>query len=285
MGRPHDILNWLRQNRDSLRKSEQKVAECVLRNPNDVIHMRIVDLATEAGVSEPTIVRFCRTISFDSFQSLKVSLAQQLASMQTQMPFPINSGDSLQQIGARIFSDVQSSLQQVFNQLSWERIEQVCAWISESSRLYFFGYGASAAVAADAQQKFFRLKLNTQACPDPDMQMLIAGLVEENDVIVAISHSGRTNNLIQSCMRARASGARVVAISPSQSALANIANLNISVSVDEDTDAFTPLASRLAHLMILDTIATNLFQKLDKRHTQKLNQAKKNLSSLRLSPN
>ncbi|ABC27638.1 Transcriptional regulator [Hahella chejuensis KCTC 2396] len=285
MGRPHDILSWLRQNRDTLRKSEQKVAECVLRNPNDVIHMRIVDLATEAGVSEPTIVRFCRTICFDSFQSFKVSLAQQLASMQRQTPFRARSGDSLQQLGAKIFSDVQSSLQQVFNQLAWDRIEQACAWISNSPRLYFFGYGASAAVAADAQQKFFRLKPSTHACPDPDTQMLIAGLVETNDVIIAISHSGRTNNLIQSCMQARASGAKVVAISPPQSALANIANLNIGVSVDENADAFTPLASRLAHLMILDTIASNLFQKLDEQHVQKLNQAKKNLSSLRLSPN
>ena len=75
-----NLLKSISEARINLRKSEQKVADYVLEHPNDVIHMRIVDLAAEANVSEPTVVRFCRALNYDGFQDFKLTLAQGLAS-------------------------------------------------------------------------------------------------------------------------------------------------------------------------------------------------------------
>lgn len=274
--RPH-ILNWLRQNFDSLRKSEQKIADTVLKMPADVIHMRIVDLSTEAGVSEPSIVRFCRAIGFDSFQAFKVTLAQQTAAQQSPVAYPITLDDSIKEIGQKVFQGVQGALQQVFKQIEWPLVEDASDRIAQSQRIFFFGYGASAAVASDAQHKFFRLNLATQACVDPDTQIMIARLMDPGDTVIAISSTGRSTNLLEACKVVGETGAVLLSISPPHSELAQLANINISIELDEDTEVFTPMASRLAQLTVLDCIATSLFLRLDTKHAKKLVQAKAGL--------
>ena len=72
------ISEQIRQTLPAMRPSEQKVAQFVLSNPSAVIKMRIVDLASHVNISEPTVVRFCKAIQCDGFQSLKLRLAQEL---------------------------------------------------------------------------------------------------------------------------------------------------------------------------------------------------------------
>ena len=261
--RPH-VLNWLRQSLATMKKSEQKIANAILQSPHDIIHMRITDIASEAQVSEPSIVRFCRTAGFESFQKLKVTLAQQLAAQNSPVAYPIEASDSVQEIGQKVFQGVNASLQQVYNQVQWQEVEKVIEKIADSNRLFLFGYGASAAVGADAQHKFFRLNLATQMCSDPDTQMMMAKLMQTGDTVIAISRTGRNSNLLEACKIAKTSGANIISLSPLLSHLASSAHININVELDEDTDQFTPMASRLAQLTILDTIATSLFLRLSR---------------------
>ena len=74
-----NLIRRIENNQSTLRKSEAKVASFVLDNANQVIRMRIVDLASQSGVSEPTVIRFCRAIGFDGFRSFKLQLAQHLS--------------------------------------------------------------------------------------------------------------------------------------------------------------------------------------------------------------
>ncbi len=283
MQKPPHILNWLRLHFDELRKSEQKVAEAILRLPDDVIHMRIVDLSEEARVSEPSIVRFCRAIGFDSFQSLKVTLAQQMAANQSPVAYPISLNDSIQDLGNKVFQGVQSGLQQVFNQIDWTAVETAVDSIASCKRLFLFGYGASAAVACDVQHKLFRLKLSTQACSDPDTQMMISRLLNPDDAVIAISRTGRNTNLLDACHAIKESGAMLIGLSPGHSRLAKTAIVNIAIELDENTDVFTPMASRLAQLAVLDCIATALFLRLDEKHATKLAQAKAGLQKHKIN--
>ncbi len=88
------LFDEMRRRMEHFRRSEQKVARFVLRNPDEVIHMRIVDLATEAKVSEPTVVRFCRALGCNGFQDFKLQLAQMLASGSQFAQFSMNDSDS-----------------------------------------------------------------------------------------------------------------------------------------------------------------------------------------------
>ena len=101
--KPAEITQAISDALSDLRKSERKVAEFVLKNPLRVIHMRIVDLAQQATVSEPTVVRFCRAVGCEGFQDFKLALAQQLASSPSYGQIAVTDTDSTREYTHKVF--------------------------------------------------------------------------------------------------------------------------------------------------------------------------------------
>ena len=146
--RPTDIFQTIRDTRPDLRKSEQKVADFVLAAAHEVIHMRIVDLAQEAHVSEPTVVRFCRAIGCNSFQAFKVELAQYVAQKPKFRPFSLSEHDSAQQYTAKVFDSVMETLGHVRERLDPALIEAAVTALAHAQRVELYGFGASSAAIA-----------------------------------------------------------------------------------------------------------------------------------------
>ncbi|WP_227519785.1 SIS domain-containing protein [Mangrovitalea sediminis] len=278
------ILQVLRQSRDNLRKSEQKVAEYVLRQPEDVIHMRIVDLATESHVSEPTIVRFCRAIGCDSFQGFKLALAQQLVRREVKIPFAIDASDSAEQLGRKLANNSMDCLAEVRDNLDWKAVQHAILKLSQARRVDFWGFGASGIVALDAQQKFFRLNLATNAYSDPDMQHMSAMTLAADDCVIAISHSGRTRNLMLSGTLAQEQGACLITLCPPGTPLFDLGDISLPVAINQDNETFTPMNSRLAHLVVLDILATGLYLQKRPDIDHHLDRVKGSLQPLKLPP-
>lgn len=253
------ILQQLRSHRHELRKSEQKVAEFVLRWPEEVIHMRIVDLATEASVSEPTIVRFCRSLGVDGFQNFKLSLAQQLVRQEALVPFDLNATEDPAELGRNLINNTRDCLAQVRDAMDWQAVHRAISKLSQARHIEFWGFGASGIVAQDAQQKFFRLEVSTSAYSDPDMQHMAAATLAPEDCVVAISHSGRTRSLLDSGTRAQQQGSSLIGLCPRNTPLFDLCDIAIPVQIDEDNEIFTPMNSRLAHLVLLDILAAGLY--------------------------
>ena len=150
-----------------------------------------------------------------------------------------------------------------------------------SGRVEFYGFGASGSVAADAQHKFFRLQVSTAAYTDPHIQLMSAISLSEKDVVVAISQSGRTKALIQSVNLALEAGATVIGLAPANTPLSELCSISIHVNVEEDQHEFTPVSSRIAHLLVIDVLAMGVarFRKtMLKDHLKRMN---KNLRTLR----
>lgn len=266
----------------NLRKSEVKVAEYVLRSPQQVMHMRIVDLAQEAQVSEPTIVRFCRGIGCNGFQEFKVRIAQEMAITNNIGQFAIIEDDSIEDICDKIADTTIQRLHQVKTQLKSTQVAAAANAISNARRVEFYGFGASGAVAIDAQHKFFRLQVATAAYSDPHMQAMSAVTLSEQDVVVAISQSGRTKDLLHSVQLAQQHGAMVVSLAPANTALSAAADLPIDINIEEDTEQFTPMTSRIAHLMVIDMLAVAVTQRRGPEFAAHLNAIKRSIKSLRL---
>lgn len=265
-----------------LRKSEVKVAEYVLKSPQQVMHMRIVDLAQEAQVSEPTIVRFCRGIGCNGFQEFKVRIAQEMAVANNIGQFAIAEDDSIEDICDKIADTTIQRLHQVKAQLNTQQVAKVANAISAARRVEFYGFGASGAVATDAQHKFFRLQVATAAYSDPHMQSMSAVTLNEDDVVVAISQSGRTKDLLHTVQLAQQHGAQVVSLAPANTPLSLNADLPIHINIEEDTEKFTPMTSRIAHLMIIDMLAVAVTQRRGPEFATHLNAIKRSIKSLRL---
>lgn len=265
-----------------LRKSERKVADYVLENLADVIRLRITDLANAAEVSEPTVIRFCRAIGCNGFQDFKMTLAQELASNPGFGQVTVTENDSTLDYSYKIFDSTIDILRKVRDQLDMTIITQAVNALAIAKRVEFFGFGASGAVAADAQHKFFRLQLVTAAHSDHHIQNMSATSMQEGDVVVAISQSGRTSALMSSLTLVKDAGGTVIAISPSDTPISELADIAIEVNVEEDTEVYTPLSSRIVHLVVVDVLAIGVAQRRGPALKEHLLKLKRGLKDLRL---
>lgn len=256
--KPRNIVRAIETQRAKLRKSERKVADYVLAQPNEVIHMRIVDLAQEAHVSEPTVVRFCRAIGLDGFQSFKLALAQHVANSPQYQEFHFSDQDSAHEYTFKVFDATMESLKRVRDSVDVGAIEQAVAGLTQARRVAFFGFGASSAVASDAQHKFFRLDIPSGAYADPHLQTMAAMSLKAEDVVVAISQSGRTQALLDALTLVRANGTQVIVIAPPGTPVCDQADVAIYVDVEENTRDHTPLPSRIAQMAIIDILAVGV---------------------------
>ena len=272
---PALLLQRISSELTGLRKSERKVADYVLKHLEEVIHLRITDLAKKAEVSEPTVIRFCRAVGCSGFQDFKMILAQDLASSPNSGQFALTETDTTSDYCKKVLESTADTLLQLSGELDTEAITDALNLISTANRVEFFGFGASSFVAADAHQKFFRLKVTTAAHSDHVFQNMSANTMKEGDVVVAISQSGRTNALLESIALVQASGAKVVGIAPGNTPVIDSVDIPIAVNVKESVDLYTPLSSRIAHLLVIDILVIGLAQRRGsglEEHLRKLKQ-------------
>ena len=275
-----NLIRRIADSQSVLRKSEAKVASFVLENANDVINMRIVDLAASAAVSEPTVIRFCRAIGYNGFKAFKLQLAQQLGVGGVYTQFAVDDTDTVTDLRNKVFDTTVGSLITVRDELDPSVMEQAINTISKARRVEFYGFGASGSVAADAQHKFFRLQLSTSAYTDPHIQHMSAISLGSEDVVVAISQSGQSRALLQSVRLAREAGATVIGLAPMNTPLSQQCSIPIYVNMKEDHQAFAPVSSRIAHLVVIDVLATGVAlhrKPLLKDHLKRLKKSQKSL--------
>lgn len=252
------LLDRLEALLDRLRPSEQAVARFVLRHPNLVISLSFPDIAARSGVSQPTVARFCRAAGFSGYRDFKLRLAQSLANGVPYVHHDVSKEDSMADIGAKVFDRGIAALVGVRNHLDPIALAKATKLLAEARQIEFYGLGNSGIVAMDAQHKFFRLGAPTAAYADPHIHAMSASLLGKGDVVVAISGTGRTRELIHSAQIARGAGASVIAITSSATPLAKLADVAIIADVPEDLDVYAPMTSRIVHLVLLDALAVGV---------------------------
>jgi RpiR family carbohydrate utilization transcriptional regulator len=276
------ILREIEARLDQLRPSERKVADLVLAQPDAVIHMRIVDLAAAAEVSEPTVVRFCRAIDCEGFQNFKLALAQSSAANHSTEPFSLSELDTARDYTFKVFDATMETLKRVRDTLDLDAIEVAVDALCNANRVEFYGFGASSPVAIDAQHKFFRLQIASAAHSDPHIQAMSAMSLTSGDVVVAISQSGRTTSLLEAMAHVREAGAIIIGLAPGSTPVLQGCTIPIPIDVEDvSQDSYTPLPSRIAHLAVIDILAVGVSKMKGEKVSSHLNKLNRVLQSLR----
>jgi RpiR family carbohydrate utilization transcriptional regulator len=244
----------------SLAPAEQRVAKLVLSDPRSFAKQPISELANRAHVSKPTVVRFCRSVGYDGLSDFKLKLA---GSVSEGVPFihrSVDVDDKTNDIMVKVIDNTVAAFLKYRNDASTPAIEKAVTTLVEAftkgKRIEFFGVGNSGVVAQDAQHKFFRLGMHTIAYSDGHMQVMSASLLGPGDCVVVISNSGRTRDLMDACDIARKNGATTIVITASGSPLASAGHIHLAADHPEGYDRYSPMVSRLLHLMIIDILAT-----------------------------
>jgi RpiR family carbohydrate utilization transcriptional regulator len=263
-----NTLEKIQSHLELLSKSERKVAEVILASPQTAIHSSIATLARMADVSEPTVNRFCRRLDTKGFPDFKLHLAQSLANGTPYVNRNVEEDDSVASYTVKANLDIAA-------------INRAVDLLTQAKKISFFGLGTSAAVAHDAMNKFFRFNIPVVYFDDIVMQRMGCMNSSEGDVVVLISHTGRTKNLVEMAQLARENDATVIAITSRDTPLAHEATLALLLDVPEDTDVYMPMVSRIAQLTLIDVLATGFTLRRGAKFRDNLKRVKEALKESR----
>ena len=280
------MLDRIKASLPSLAPAEQRVGRLVLTDPRSFAKLPVSELANRAHVSKPTVVRFCRSVGYDGLSDFKLKLA---GSVSEGVPFihrSVNADDKTNDIMVKVIDNTVAAFLKYRNDASSAAIERavnaLVAAYRAGKRIEFFGVGNSGVVAQDAQHKFFRLGVHTIAYSDGHMQVMSASVLGPGDCVVVISNSGRTRDLMDACDIARKNGATTIVITASGSPLASAGHIHLAADHPEGFDRYSPMVSRLLHLMVIDILATCVALRIGGETLQPLlREMKNNLRSKR----
>ncbi|MEQ9968961.1 MurR/RpiR family transcriptional regulator [Pectobacterium carotovorum] len=276
-----NMLEKIQSHLELLSKSERKVAEVILSTPQTAIHSSIATLAKMADVSEPTVNRFCRRLETKGFPDFKLHLAQSLANGTPYVNRNVEEDDSVDAYTSKIFESSMAGLEQVKSSLDVTAVNRAVDLLTQAKKISFFGLGASAAVAHDAMNKFFRFNIPVVYFDDIVMQRMSCMNSSDGDVVVLISHTGRTKSLVEMAQLARENDATVIAITSDGTPLAREASLALRLDVPEDTDVYMPMVSRIAQLTLIDVLATGFTLRRGEKFRDNLKRVKEALRESR----
>ena len=284
------MLERVKASLPALPPAEQRVARLLLADPRSFASLPVAELAERAHVSKPTVVRFCRSVGYDGLADFKLKLA---GSVSEGVPFvhrAVDDDDKAGELAVKVIDNAVSALLKYRNAAAGHDLERAIEVLAEAGRsgrrIEFYGVGNSGIVAQDAQHKFFRLGVSAHAVSDGHVQVMSATMLRPGDCAVVISNSGRSRDLIDVADIAHRQGATVLVITASGSPLAARARLpgHVLLPADhpEDFDRYSPMVSRLLHLMIIDILTTGVALRLGSAQLRPLLQdIKRNLRARR----
>ena len=284
------MLDRIKASIPALPPAEQRVAKLLLTDPRAFATLPVVELAERSHVSKPTVVRFCRSVGYDGLADFKRKLA---GSVNEGVPFvhrSVDEDDKTADIVVKVIDNAVSALLKYRNDAASHAFERAIAALTETGksgkRIEFYGVGNSGIVAQDAQHKFFRLGVNAAAVSDSHVQVMSATMLAPGDCAVIISNSGRSRDLVDVAEIARRKGATLIVVTASGSPLAQMAQgganqILLAVDHPEDYDRYSPMVSRLLHLMVIDILTTAVALRLPGELRPMLQEIKKNLRAKR----
>ncbi|WP_231618630.1 MurR/RpiR family transcriptional regulator [Nonomuraea sp. SBT364] len=262
-GEPASPVAAVRAVLPSLTPAAQSIARIILDDPGLVVRSTITEFSVVSGTSEATIVRTARALGFGGYSQMRFALAAAVAKEPERLvPGDLGPDDPLTDVIAKVARAESEALADTAAQLDPDRLGEVVTAIVGARRVDVYGVAASGLVAADMSQKLLRIGLSIHPFSDAHLALTSAALLRSGDVVVAISCSGETPDVLVPARTAADAGALVVAITNNpRSSLAGVADHTL-VSAGRET-AFRPgaLASRISQLLIVDCLFVGLAQR------------------------
>jgi RpiR family carbohydrate utilization transcriptional regulator len=272
-----DIISRITERFIELSGTEKRIAQFILDDVAAVTALPIAEFARQAEVSQASITRFAKAVGCKDVRDLKVKLAQSLA------------------VGQRFIHEepdlegIQGIYETIINVLNINRraidesaLAKAVDWLSGARQILAIGMGGGSTIcAAEVQHRLFRLGLPVIAQSDGLLVRMMAAAVSKNDVVIALSLGGYTQEVVESAAIARQYGAKVVAIAPPDTPLATQADVLLGLVVRENDYIYKPSTSRYAMLAMVDVLATELAMANKRQSRDRLRRIKLALDSHR----
>ncbi len=252
------LLDRIREGMARFTPAERRVATLVLEQPRSMLNDPVAEIAARAEVSQPTVIRFCRSLGMQGLSDFKLKLASGLTSAVPVRHSQVRVGDSTGDLVSKVLDNTTSAIVKLRDNLDTAAVDRAIALLAGAQRIELFGVGNSSVAALDGQHKFFRFSIPTHAYIDPHIQLMAAGMLGKDDVVVAISKSGNLAETLQAADAALKAGAKLIAITAGGSPLARRATVALEVNHAEQGESYLSMVSRILHLLLMDILAVGV---------------------------
>jgi len=282
--KPYDLISHLKELLPQMRPAERRVGDVVLQDVKFAVHASNATIAELASVSEPTVTRFCRTLGCQGVREFKVALAQSLVvggMYFRELPTAENESETLPYRNM-VFAHARAAIDSAEQQLDDNQLKTCVDHIARARRVFVFGLGGgSTALAQDMQFRLFRYGVTVAAYLDSYLIRMVVATLGSDDVVIVISATGRTPELVDAIATAQQYHAKTIAITSPGTAVAESADIALTVNVPEARDVLKPTASRYAYMIVIDLLATGVGYQLGRSAQETLRRVKFNLMNIR----
>lgn len=262
---------------DLLTNSETKVANYVLNNYADTLNYNVSELADKAGVSDASVVRFCKSLGYRGFQDFKISAAKDILPRDRYFNPSLEQNDDAETICRKIFDLEIAALNRTFSLINFSDMEAACDAISNAEKVLAVGSGGSLIVARDLQHKLMKIGIQSFVYDDMDLQSMAASLLTERDVAVCMSHSGSNRSILNCLKIAKENGAKTIAMTgQGKTPISNTADISLFVASEKTMFRSESASTRIAQLSMIDSMVSIIaFKNYEKSYlaVQKTRQA------------
>lgn len=257
------LLQQMRERLSGLPAAQGKVVHVILADPQGAARATVEQLALQAGVSMPTVVRTCRSFAYDSVRDFMLALAQDLAVSGSHLHRSVLDDDTVQQVSSKIIQAAVASLSELGRRLDTDMIDRVAEKLALARRIDCYSVGAASTfMANELQSRLFRLGRPSNSIFDAHQQLVSASTLGADGVAFVISHVGRMPYTLEAAKFARAQGTTVIAMTQPDTPLAKIADLVLGISVPPDAVMRVGTEAYLAHLLVIEILMVRLAQRL-----------------------
>lgn len=261
------VLGALRGRRSGLQPAMKRVADALLEDPAACAALTITELSTRCGVAQSTVMRLCRALGMDGYRELRMRLSSEIAvndarSITQTLHGDISPDDDLQSVVHKIVQADIQAVEDTMAGMSMRSLAQVVDLILDAESVVLFGVGASGLVAKDFESKLTRIGKNARAITDSHEVLMAAALLTPSDVVIAISHSGATTEVLDALDVSSAAGSTSVGITNGAgSPLATTVDHCLLTAAHESTFRSGATASRFAQLTVVDCLFVAVAQR------------------------
>lgn len=250
-----DLFHALADESEKLSVLDRRLAQIALEDVDFVVHAAIGAMAARAGVSPPTVTRFCRRLGCKGFPDFKVQLAR-LTAVGLRYVKPDVPAETPGEVAGDIVAKAQNALFQLHRQLDFAALERAARLLSGAEFIQAFGAsGNSAMVVNELHNRLFRLGCRISASNDHNMNAMLAAAAQPGTVVFGSSFTGRDPALVHCLELLRERTVPTIVITQSGSPVAAAADVVIAVDLPEGRNIFRPTATRYAYLAVIDMLA------------------------------
>lgn len=284
-----NVFATIRSRFNTLSKTQKNIADFILSNKSETVLLTINELSQKCNVSDPTVIRFINKLDYSSYSTFRLDMAGELskeAHISSSNIIRIEDGyqsikayDDINIVKEKVVNSVTCAVNDLNNIVNTDDLERVVNIMYESTSILFYGSGGSSVIAMDAYHKFMRIGKKVSFDLNSHFSLIKICHLEPNDVVILISHTGESREVLECAESAKERGCKIIGItSYLNSDLANIANVTLFSST-YDLEYYTDaMVSRLIQLVILDMIFISLSLKIGEESKKMIEKSRKAIS-------